>query len=161
MPVRDDFTVDDVCSFFASWLDLFKSKLEIVTDIRVDESIAYDVLYNYVQDRKRIQLLNKIPQLEATKCQACMAFWIRKLKPLYYASESDPNIGVYLNELFGLTIAFISCQYEKAYPIELDDRFLADLLFQFRYKSVSPHSLNMVLLAIFNDSRAKNNDCFV
>ena len=151
MPVNDSFTVQDLRLFFSGWLALFKRGLEITAEIRVDEQVAYDVLYQYVQDRKRIQEFNNIPELESTKCQACLAFWIRKLKPLYYFSDSDPKVGVYLNELFGLLMAIKYCSYQKARPVVLDERFLGDMLFQFRYKSVSPHSLNMVFQSIFTD----------
>lgn len=151
MPVKDNFTIPELRTFFAGWVNLFKRELKVPTEIRVDEQIAYDVLHQYVLDRKRIQDFNHIPELESTKCQACLAFWIRKLKPLYYFSESDPKIGLYLNELFGLLMAVKYCSYEKCRPVVLDPRFLSDMLFQFRYKSVSPHSLNMVLQGIFTD----------
>jgi len=122
----------------------------ITVGIRIDEGIAYDVLVRYCEDRKRLQIMNeKLDGIETTKKMACLAFWIRKLKPLYYVNEADPRIGNYLNEFFGIQLAIISCETEFARGIVLNEKYFYDLLYQFRYKSVSPHSLNIILKAMF------------
>jgi len=127
----------------------------MTVNITCDESIAYDVLYRYIDDRKRIKIFNTLGSLEITKRMACLAFWVRKLKPLHYEGKSDPDIENYLNEYFGLLIALISCEVELPYPIKINQQLFADMLHQFRYKSVSPHSLNIILKAIVTECRAK------
>lgn len=99
-------------------------------------------------------VFNNLKSLEITKRMACLAFWIRRLKPLYYSeNNSDLVIQNYLNEYFALLIALSSCEVELPFPIKIDRRFFADILHQFRYKPVSPHSLNIILKAIVTDCR--------
>lgn len=153
MPFKDEFTVEEVNLFFSGWVDLFKRQQGITAIIKVDESIAYDVAYRYVDDRKRIGQFNKLESLEITKTMAFLSFWIRKLKPLSYEGDGDPEIENYLNESFGLFVALISCEFDLLFPIKLEGRLLADFLHQFRYKSVSPHSLMIILKAFVTDCR--------
>jgi hypothetical protein len=59
MPVNDNFTVGELRNFFGGWLKLFCSEFEIdIKNITIDESIAYDVLSRYVENRQRIKRFN-------------------------------------------------------------------------------------------------------
>ncbi len=151
MPLPEDFTIKQVRDFFGGWVKEFKYCQGITAEISVDDSIAYDVCHRYVEDIKRFKIFNGLDTLEITKRMAFLAFWIRKLKPLYYKKPCDDFPGTYLNEHFGLTVALISCEIGCPFPIKMNDRFYADLLHEFRYKSVSPHSLNIIFKAIVTD----------
>lgn len=156
MPLNVGFSPADVNNIFKQWLDFcYKNKI-INAPTFIDEAIAYDVIRQYVEDKERIKKHHKLKTIDITKRMACLAFWIRKLKPLHYQNECDPNILNYLNELFGLTIALVSCEVEVPFPIKIEPPFFKDILWYFRYKSVSPDSLYIILKAVVTDCKAKD-----
>lgn len=154
MPLDVGFSPADVNNFFKQWLDFCYKHQIINSPTLIDESIAYDVIRLYVGDKASIKNYHNLQTIDITKRMACMAFWIRKLKPLHYQDDCDPDILNYLNEVFGLTIALVSCEVEVPFPIKIEPPFFKDLLWYFRYKSVSPDSLYIILKSIVTDCRA-------
>ncbi len=73
-----------------------------------------------------------------------VAFWIRKLKPLYISQDS-PNKLLTVNELAALHIGLALClkyrdDNSKVNPVRLPPRIFRDWVSGFRYHSHSPHS---------------------
>jgi hypothetical protein len=139
---------------FSGWVKVFKVNQGISSEIVIDDSIMFDVCHRYAEDIERLKRFNNLKSLEITKRMAFLAFWIRKLKPLHYEGNVAEKFPLnYLNEHFGLTVALISLEIGYPFPIKLEQRFYADTLHEFRYKSVSPHSLNIIFKAIVTDCK--------
>lgn len=159
MPIPDNCTKEQMRTIFSGWVKEFKIHQGISSEIVIDDSIMFDVCHRYRDDIERLKKFNSLTSLEITKRMAFLAFWIRKLKPLHYEGKVTATFPLnYLNEHFGLTVALISLEIGCPFPIKLEERFYADTLHEFRYKSVSPHSLNIILKAIVTDFK---NDTYL
>ncbi len=108
--------------------------------ILIDEIIVYDVGRQIQEHLDSIGL--EKPNI--AKIAGQVAFWIRKLKPLYITQDS-PNKLLTVNELVGLHVGLALCiQYKddnsKVDPVRLPPRIFHDWVIGFRYHSHSPYS---------------------
>lgn len=89
------------------------------------------------------------------KQKAIYAFWIRKLKPI---KLQNPIVGVkgetgnWINEVIAIFIVLTELDiiFNKKVALELmDEDLYHDFLYFFRYKSVSPHALYLILASLY------------
>ena len=124
------------------------------TKVIIDFGVAEDVVHKYLEDMDRYERYSQIPDPNVFKRMGHLAFWIRKLKPIKMVEPSTLPIAPLVNEAFALLIAFLYCDYAPENPkvsktTALTDDQWNDLLVYLRYKSVSPHSLMMMLLMMY------------
>ena len=121
------------------------------TDIFVDEQVFDDVIRNYYQDLQRMAHNQGPSNPDDYKQKAFYAFWIRKLKPIqtYRQTPSKKEkINNWANETVAIKIAITEldiCYGET----DTSSNLMQDLLFYFRYKSVSPHSLYLIFASMY------------
>lgn len=91
-------------------------------------------------------------QPNAAKIAGQVAFWLRKLKPLY-PSESSQSFLLTLNELAALYVGLAICNRyrddsSKDHVVRTPPRIMRDWVNSFRYHSHSPHS-SMISFELF------------
>jgi hypothetical protein len=125
--------------------------------LRVDKTIYFDVVRHYYADLDRMS--NKsMPSKNNTpndcKQKAIYAFWIRKLKPISLKKSNATNnhyICSSLNEYCAIHIVIseLDIIYDTDALNDISKELWHDLLYFFRYKSVSPHALYLILAFIY------------
>lgn len=123
--------------------------------VQIDSTVAQDVVRCFFDDMDRYDTYSGITNPSIFKKMGHLAFWIRKLKPISTVEPTDPQFGHQINETFALTLAMFYCNLATENPQlgntpEISPHLWHDLLFFFRYKSVSPHSLTMLLNAMYS-----------
>jgi len=126
----------------------------------IDESLYSDVVKHYYNDLERMaENIDSEKGSPATpddfKQKAIYAFWIRKIKPI----KIDRPIkgltsvtGNWINEIIAIFIVLTELDiiFKKKVASELLETDLyRDLLYFFRYKSVSPHALYLILASLY------------
>jgi hypothetical protein len=150
---------------FKRYLDHLQRLQILPREIIVQEATYSDVIRNYYNDLSRITsgIYNNSDDEVAPddfKQKAIYAFWIRKLKPLAI-NESLPDIGNagnWVNEIVGIYIALIELDivFQTDLALKLPNNLLFDLLYFFRYKSVSPHALYLIFASLYNGVNLHN-----
>ena len=139
---------------FTNYLRHLLSQLPVEYDgkIIVDTNLFHDVICHYYEDLKRWSDTNDFHPNDL-KQKAIYAFWIRKLKPV---SLSKPlplagDTGNWINEILAINIALIELDaiHGRDFSISLNPDLRHDLLYFFRYKSVSPHALYLILASLY------------
>jgi hypothetical protein len=99
-----------------------------------------------------------ISEPNEAKLASSVAFWIRKLKPIHHASDSDEHYK-YINELCGLLFSMMiyandnrknKIDVEKLIDLSKMDRIFIDLIKSYRYNSHSSHSSTIIFELLFN-----------
>lgn len=106
----------------------------------VDEAVVLEVGRLIADNLENIGLF----QPNVAKIAGQVAFWIRKLKPLYVAPDS-PNHFLLANERAALAVGVAICNLykddnSKSERLALPPRIFLDWVKSFRYHSHSPHS---------------------
>ncbi len=121
-------------------------------EVIIDTEIYADVVRHYYEDLKRWGENSRILP-DDLKQKAIYAFWIRKLKPI---SLSKPlplpgDTANWINEIIAITIALVELDaiYGKDLSTRLQPEIRHDLLYFFRYKSVSPHALYLIFAMLY------------
>lgn len=149
---------DHVTRWFIGHIEPLLENLGLPGDINVhmDALVAQDVVRCYFDDMDRYTKYSPIDHPNIYKKMGHLAFWIRKLKPITKVEPIGEELGQRINEIFALTLAMFYCKFgtENTKKLGKDpiigDKLWHDLLFFFRYKSVSPHALTMLLNAIYS-----------
>ena len=122
----------------------------IDSPVLVDEKIFDDVIHNYYGDLRRIE--DNGPEFpDDFKQKAFYAFWIRKLKPIQVSQQvltEHQTSKNWINELVAIKIAITELDIIFG-ETDISKNLIHDLLFYFRYKSVSPHSLYLILASMY------------
>ena len=124
--------------------------------VYIDALVAQDVVKCYFDDMDRYTKYSPIDHPNIYKKMGHLAFWIRKLKPIIKVEPINEELSHRINEIFALTLAMFYCKFgtENVQKLGKDpiisDKLWHDLLYFFRYKSVSPHALTMLLNAIYS-----------
>ncbi len=120
--------------------------------VYVDSNLYADVVRHYYEDLHRWSENNELVP-DDLKQKAIYAFWVRKLKPV---SLSDPlpikgEARNWINEILAISIVLVELDviYGKRHSVELNPDLRHDLLYFFRYKSVSPHALYLILAMLY------------
>lgn len=134
---------------------LTAAKFDPASRVHIDTVVAQEVLKCYFSDMDRYRDYSGIENPCVFKKMGHLAFWIRKLKPIISVDPLHPEFGHKVNEIFALSLALFYCNLAPENPrvgqIPLISRELwHDLLYFFRYKSVSPHALTMLLNAMYS-----------
>ncbi|PKN39064.1 MAG: hypothetical protein CVU62_02380 [Deltaproteobacteria bacterium HGW-Deltaproteobacteria-2] len=148
-------SVEFIKNFFDKHLPQFSDDLGLGKNVKfeIDLSIGQQVFLKYLEDMDIYDRYSEIKCPNVYKKMGHLAFWIRKLKPiksLENVTDSKEFIPI-INEIFAISLAFLYCNYDtnnpklKTNPEITSDQW-QDLLLYLRYKSVSPHSLMMLLL---------------
>ena len=153
-------TLAQIKEFSRSHLEFFAKSCDFDADaeFNIILSIAQEVINNYLEDMDRYTRYNKIPEPNVFKKMGHLAFWIRKLKPIASAkSNKSAELIPFINETFAVLTALFYCDYapenpqasykqsHAGYSQTLTKDQWNDLLVYLRYRSVSPHSLMMIL----------------
>lgn len=133
---------------------------EIEGEIQFSESIYHDVIRHYYQDLGRLSHSGGISHPDDFKQKAFYAFWIRKLKPVSLSgriSGVPDGSGNWINELIALVIALreLDCIFQCNVHDSLTGEFWYDLLYGFRYKSISPHALYLILASLYAEAKSR------
>lgn len=157
------FTLDSppdsefIHNFFNSHVPYFASYFNFKPDckIQIDYNVAEEVIQRYLEDMDCYDRYSDIGEPNVFKRLGHLAFWIRKLKPIKTVTPADASpIVPVINEAIALLIAFLYCDYSPdnprvSYSIVLSDNQWRDVMGYLRYKSVSPHSMWMILSSIY------------
>lgn len=148
--------IDYIQRWFDSHVEHFLKDAEFdsKTEVTIDLAVAQEVLKMYFSDMDRYKDFSGIDKQSVFKKMGHLAFWIRKLKPITNVEPVHPEFGNKVNEIFALTLALLYCNNAQENPRVglrpiLHAGLWHDLLFFFRYKSVSPHALTMLLNAMY------------
>lgn len=147
-------------SHFISYIEYWAEKGLLTGRCIVDAGIYSDVIRHYYRDLGRITeniLRNHdgAPRHpDDFKQKAIYAFWIRKLKPIAITAAIKDvygDTGLWINEIIAIFIALTELDiiYQKQVAIEMPPELYHDLLYFFRYKSVSPHALYLILASMY------------
>ncbi len=151
--------------FFILDVELWAKNIGLApAQIVFDQAIYEDVIEHYYKDLDRmsrnIRSSDGQPAIpDDYKQKAIYAFWLRKLKPLSLKEEIKDIDGLpayWLNEIVAIYIILIELDiiYKKnnrkigavgGMPYDL----YYDLICFFRYKSVSPHALYLILASLY------------
>lgn len=148
-----DFTKNFFERHIDGFVDNFFQDKDVL--IRVDLSIAMDVLEQYFKDMDKLDQYQDISNPNVFKKMGHLSFWIRKLKPLSIVGKVDPNFSSRnINEAFAIQLAFLYCDHAPENPKvsktpSISKEFSQDLFYYLRFKSVSPHSVTMLLNSMF------------
>ncbi len=109
------------------------------------------------QLEKTINRYNMSEPNEA-KLSSSVAFWIRKLKPIHHAKDSNGHYE-FINELCGLLFSMMiyandnrknEINVSALINLAKEDRIFKDLIKSYRYNSHSPHSSTIIFELLFN-----------
>jgi len=152
--------IQALCNHFKKYIEYWFTQNKLDGDCVIDHSLYSDVIRHYYQDLGRmgenIFSGNGHPaNPNDFKQKAIYAFWIRKLKPIklnHPIKGVKGDSGNWINEVMALFIVLTELDiiFNKKVALELmDDDLYHDFLYFFRYKSVSPHALYLILASLY------------
>jgi len=127
-----------------NWIVLLKDMCEFAEDrfdveLVIDKDIVQEV---EIMTKDTINSFN-LEYPNVAKVASVIAFWIRKLKPIYHM-ETSKNKFLAINELIGLLVGLSICRNYfddlSKDNFRISSRVLSDWVNSFRKNSHSPHS---------------------
>lgn len=151
--------IDILLEHFKKYINYWLIEGKLEGDCVIDRSIYADVIRHYYKDLGRMSenIISKNHQPahpDDFKQKAIYAFWIRKLKPIKLNSPIigvEGEYGTWINEIIAIFIALteLDAIYERDLAMQISPDLFHDLLYFFRYKSVSPHALYLVFASLY------------
>lgn len=152
--------IKSLAHHFKRYIEYWLNENKLEGDCIIDYSLYSDVVRHYYQDLGRMSEnifseKNTPANPNDYKQKAIYAFWIRKLKPIKInlpIKGVKGDSGNWINEVMALFIVLTELDiiFQKKVALELmDDDLYHDFLYFFRYKSVSPHALYLILASLY------------
>ena len=123
--------------------------LEYMLDVKlvIDDDIVKEINLMAIRTLKQYQPVKP----NAAKIAGHIAFWTRKLKPIFYDGDTK-NKYLTINELAGVLIGFGVCfHFYNNSKIHPHGRWFEDWLKSLRFNSHSPQSTALFFEAFFTD----------
>jgi len=152
--------IESLLGHFKKYIEYWLDQQKITGDCAIDLSIFSDVIRHYYHDLGRMSeniMSNTGNMAHPNDCKqkAIYAFWIRKLKPIKLSRPIEGVKGAagnWINEVMAIFIVLTELDIifgRKVATEEMDPDLYHDFLYFFRYKSVSPHALYLVLASLY------------
>lgn len=151
--------IDSLLGHFQKYIEYWLNQQKIKGDCVIDKSIYIDVVRHYYHDLGRMSesIMSKNGRAHPNdfKQKAIYAFWIRKLKPIKLDRPIEGvkgETGNWINEVMAVFIVLTELDIifqKKIATDKMDPDLYHDLLYFFRYKSVSPHALYLILASLY------------
>ena len=156
---EDKNEIRKALKFFESILESFEKGHGI--EVEYSEVDASDMIGAFSRDIEKLSIVDKIKP-SPYRLAGLVAFWIRKLKPIKrvtVGAERNPDVVKkfrrYRNELLALHSGMALSALNSSYPcspqdiVEIIDDRLADLLYDLRYRAISPQAMTIIFQIVF------------
>lgn len=152
--------INSLLEHFKEHIDCWGNEGKLEGECVIDLAIYSDVVRHYYEDLCRMgenivsHHNNQPAHPDEFKQTAIYAFWIRKLKPIKICApikEVEGDHSIWINEIIAISLVLtvLDTTYHCEMAMKITPDLYHDLLYFFRYKSVSPHALYLILASLY------------
>lgn len=152
------FGEDKIAERHATLLDVctdFIKRKQLDDKVNIDAYLLMHAVMDYFSDIARLKEYTNIKLVNSYKVIAYECYWILRRKPIQVLNEGDEKL-VYINEklVLMLIIAFLTEKFPDNFETTLSEKrkeafngFIKSLYYFLKYRSVTAHNLEMILLS--------------
>ncbi|OHD53365.1 MAG: hypothetical protein A2014_06955 [Spirochaetes bacterium GWF1_49_6] len=164
--ILDEFGENKLSERFKSVYDLavYLIKTSTLTNyVRIHTESLDEAILDYFTDIHRLKKFHGIDKCNASKVAAYLSYWILKHKPIQInetVNQAENGIkkrAMFINESLALSLLY-SFSFDLSTIINRDSSVLSrwndltdNLLYTFKFRTINPGHLEMIILALYAD----------